>query len=132
MNPAPRTLKILIVDDDDVDREQVQRFLSRPGFDFQVTEARNAESARRLFDNGSFDCVLLDCHLPDVNEFDLAEQFTRNATPVVMISGYEDRAIVTEAKKRGIKGFLMKSAICPDGLQQAIFSAVGRPQRQGA
>jgi len=127
MSAAPKTLQILVVDDDDVDREQLQRLLARSGFDFQVTEAQDAELALDLIGKGKFDCVLLDCHLPGIDGLDLIEQLSRGSMPVLMISGREDAAAATEAIKRGVKGYLMKNDIRADNLQQAIFRAVGNP-----
>lgn len=127
MSAAPKTLQILVVDDDDVDREQLQRLLARSGFDFQVTEAQDANMALDLIGKGKFDCVLLDCHLPGIDGLDLIEQLSRGSMPVLMISGREDAAAATEAIKRGVKGYLMKNDIRADNLQQAIFRAVGNP-----
>ncbi len=127
MSAAPKTLQILVVDDDDVDREQLQRLLARSGFDFQVTEAQDANMAMNLIGKGKFDCVLLDCHLPGIDGLDLIEQLSRGSMPVLMISGREDAAAATEAIKRGVKGYLMKNDIRADNLQQAIFRAVGNP-----
>jgi len=127
MSAAPKTLQILVVDDDDVDREQLQRLLARSGFDFQVTEAQDAELALDLIGKGKFDCVLLDCHLPGIDGLDLIEQLSRGSMPVLMISGREDAAAATEAIKRGVKGYLVKNDIRADTLQQAIFRAVGNP-----
>ena len=127
MSAAPKTLQILVVDDDDVDREQLQRLQARSGFDFQVTEAQDAELALDLIGKGKFDCVLLDCHLPGIDGLDLIEQLSRGSMPVLMISGREDAAAATEAIKRGVKGYLMKNDIRADTLQQAIFRAVGNP-----
>jgi DNA-binding NtrC family response regulator len=126
MTGAPKSLQILVVDDDDVDREQVRRLLDRSAFDFQVTGARDAELAQRLFDSRKFDCVLLDCHLAGIDGLDLIEKFTRDSTPVLMISGHEDAATAAEALKRGVKAYLMKNRIGADCLQQAIFRAVGK------
>ena len=127
MSAAPKTLQILVVDDDDVDREQLQRLLARSGFDFQVTEAQDANMAMNLIGKGKFDCVLLDCHLPGIDGLDLIEQLSRGSMPVLMISGREDAAAATEAIKRGVKGYLMKHKIRSDNLRQAIFRAVGNP-----
>ncbi len=100
MSAAPKTLQILVVDDDDVDREQLQRLLAHSGFDFQVTEAQDAELALDLIGKRNFDWVLLDCHLPGVDGLDLIEQLSRGSMPVLMISGREDAAAATEAIKR--------------------------------
>lgn len=127
MSGAPKSLQILVVDDDDVDREQVQRLLARSGFDFQVTEAQDADLALDLIGKRNFDCVLLDCHMPGMDGLDLVDQLARGSVPVLMISGREDAAAATEALKRGVKGYLMKNNIRAHDLQQAIFRAVGNP-----
>ena len=57
---AEHGLKILVVDDDDVDRMAVRRALKSSGLEASVTEAEDAESALRRLAREHFDCTLLD------------------------------------------------------------------------
>ena len=84
---APTPLRLLVVDDDDVDREQTLRLLGRSGLDAHVTEAPDATSALALCKRNSFDCVLLDYHLPDMEQLDLVEKINDGTTAVLVLTG---------------------------------------------
>ena len=127
MTEAPTPLRLLVVDDDDVDREQVLRLLGRCGLAARLTEARDAASALALCDRDGFDCVLLDCHLPDMNGLDLVEKIISESTAVVMLTGLGSDAVAEAAMARGVTAVLRKDALGPDGLRQAVVDAVGQP-----
>jgi CheY-like chemotaxis protein len=57
---ADRGLKILVVDDDDVDRMAVRRALKASGLEATVTEADDAKSALARLAKEHYDCTLLD------------------------------------------------------------------------
>ncbi|WP_163833868.1 response regulator [Spartinivicinus ruber] len=60
--------KILIIDDDQVDRIRVKRYLSQSELsqNIQISEVTTADEGLQLYaDEGGFDVVLLDYMLPD-------------------------------------------------------------------
>ena len=57
---ANHSLKILVVDDDDVDRMAVRRALKASGLEATVTEAEDAAGALAKLSREHFDCTLLD------------------------------------------------------------------------
>ncbi len=77
----PRTLRLLVVDDDAVDRLAVRRALRQAGIDAEVLEAedggsavaavRAAARAAAAGGPGPVDCVLLDYQLPDATGLDV-------------------------------------------------------------
>lgn len=117
-------LRLLVVDDDEVDREQTLRLLSRCGLDAHLTEAPDATSALALCKQDGFDCVLLDRRLPDMDGLELAAELMNESTAVVMLTGHGGDAVVEKAMARGVKAVLRKDALSPDGLQHAIVNAV--------
>lgn len=63
--PAP--LHILLIDDDEVDREMVRRALSASGVDANFDEATDGRSALEALRQQTFDCALNPrrrCRLP--------------------------------------------------------------------
>ena len=60
--------RILLIDDDAVDRKAVMRVIGR---DFYVREAPDGRSGLKLLKDEEFDCVLLDYFLPDFDGLDL-------------------------------------------------------------
>ena len=63
MTTVPGQIKVLVVDDDDVDRENVRRLLVRSDQDFALTEARDVATALELIKDQIFDCMLLDWNI---------------------------------------------------------------------
>ena len=130
MTEAPTPLRLLVVDDDDVDREQVLRLLGRCGLAAHLTEAQDAASALALCDRGGFDCVLLDCRLPDMDGLDLVERIVSESTAVVMLTGLGGDAVAEEAMARGVAAVLRKNALSRDDLWRTVADAVGNLRLQ--
>jgi PleD family two-component response regulator len=57
-------LKILIVDDDQVDRMTVRRALTKTGMPMILQEARDGETMMQALQNQPFNCIFLDYQLP--------------------------------------------------------------------
>jgi CheY-like chemotaxis protein len=78
---------LLCIDDSQAILDYEKRILERSGY-FVVT-ALSARRGLRLATSFSFDAVLLDYHMPEMNGHDLASEIRRlrPETPVVMVSG---------------------------------------------
>ena len=74
---AEQGLRILVVDDDDVDRMAVKRALKSTGLNATVTEAENAEAALRMLEKQAFDCTLLDYRMPGSDGLDVVRRAPR-------------------------------------------------------
>ena len=102
-------IRVLVVDDDPLQLELVERALSRDGFEVRgvfTAEALAAE-ARTM----SPDLVLIDVNLPDA-EGDRIVAITRDAAPgarVLLYSGWEDSKLRALAIELGADGFISKS-----------------------
>lgn len=122
--------RILLIDDDRVDRKSVSRALKAAEGDWELVEAADRAEARRELANGHIDGVLLDYRLPDVDGLDLLRELVADPeTPglaVVMLTGEGSEMIAVEAMKRGAMDYLPKSALDPDLLQRVLRSAVER------
>lgn len=55
-------LRILVVDDDEVDRMTVRRVLTKAGVKMELSEVGDGKSAIALLSETSYDCVFLDYH----------------------------------------------------------------------
>lgn len=130
MTSAPTPLRLLVVDDDEVDREQTLRLLARCGLDAHLTEAPDATSALALCKQGGFDCVLLDYHLPDMEQLDLVAKINDETTAVMVLTGHGGYAIANEARSLGVKTVLSKDSLDPRDLQLAIVEAIKNVRSQ--
>lgn len=82
-----KTAKILVVDDDPVNRRFVAQTLARAGFG--TTEASNGKEALRRLDMESFGTVVSDVGMPHMNGIELLQnvhaRFPR--LPVILMTG---------------------------------------------
>jgi CheY-like chemotaxis protein len=63
--PAPEaSVRVLVVDDDELDRLAVRRYLQRSSVLVGVEEAGTAAETRERIAASSYDCILLDYYLP--------------------------------------------------------------------
>ncbi|MGB8697802.1 MAG: hybrid sensor histidine kinase/response regulator [Thermosynechococcaceae cyanobacterium] len=119
-------IKILLVDDDEVDRMAVQRALKFASFPVQITEAENCADALSLLNTETFDCALLDYRLPDCNGLELVTQIRdRNIQiPLIVLTGQSDDQIAVELLKEGASDYLAKSKVSPGRLAQVLQNAL--------
>jgi len=125
-----KTLTILIVDDDDIDRLAVRRALRMAGLAFEVEEATDCASALEALERRAFDCVFLDYRLPDSDGMAIlhAIRALDIRVPVVMLTGQGDERLAVELMKAGASDYLAKSALSPESLAQCTRNAI-RVQR---
>lgn len=106
-------IRILIIDDDIVDRKACQRALAQnPDYDFILSEAETGREGLQLTHAERPDCILLDYRLPDLDglEFlaELRDEVGEIPIPVMMLTGADNALVAVEAMKRGAKDYLVK------------------------
>ena len=102
--------KILIVDDEPVNRLILARILSRHGFD--VEQAQNGRVALQLLLAEDFDMVLLDLAMPELDGLQTA-RFLRQVRdkiqlPVIIVTSNNERDQVVEAFRCGANDYIAK------------------------
>jgi signal transduction histidine kinase/CheY-like chemotaxis protein len=96
---AERQRRVLIVEDDAVERMAIERLLSAPGVE-TVTVASIA-AAKRELSSRTFDCVVTDLGFPDGSGFDLVTQMAREekyAFPPIIV--YTARSLDRDEEER--------------------------------
>lgn len=118
--------RILIVDDDAVDRIAVTRALRKAGHDVDVTETTSRSDAKRLLGEQSFDCVFLDYFLPDGSGLDVVREARAAGvrTPIVILTGQGDEEVAVELMKAGASDYLPKNGATPDRIAQCLRNAL--------
>jgi len=101
---------LLIVDDQESNRDFLLRRFKKQGFDVQ--EAENGGQALEIIRSQNFDLILLDIMMPGINGYQtLAElkndEKLRNI-PVIMISGLDEIDGVVRCIKMGAEDYLQK------------------------
>jgi len=126
-------LRILIVEDDIVDRKLLERLLSRSSL--QISEIESTEylqSALELLDREDFDVILLDLTLPDSQGTDSFTAICEKApdVPVIVLSGLDDIELAVTAVHEGIQDYLVKGQVDQDLLARAVNYAIERKRTQ--
>ena len=101
---------ILIVDDDELNRDLMLRRLSKHGYD--VCLAGNGRDALDWIHFHRVELVLLDVEMPDMNGLDvlkiLREKFTQAQLPVIMVTGNMNSDDVVTALEAGANDYVTK------------------------
>ena len=127
MHPPSTHVHLLVVDDDDVDRERVLRLLGRTALRFEAMEASNSAHALHLLREHEFDCVMLDNQLGEGNGAELLPAIHREARrdcPVIMITGAGNESLAVQALQQGAADYLTKFNLNADILLRAIQRAL--------
>ncbi|HOT97128.1 MAG TPA: sigma-54 dependent transcriptional regulator [bacterium] len=102
------TLKILIIDDEDLLREGCRRLLEMAGY--EVATAADAEEGLQKAASGAFGIVFVDFRMPGMTgiEFIRRMQESSPTTDVVMMTGYASIEMAVEAMKNGARDYISK------------------------
>jgi DNA-binding NtrC family response regulator len=122
----PKTLKILIVEDDLLSRLSLK---SRLDFQGVVLEAASKEAAIELIENNQFDLAFVDLDLEsELAGLDIVKLLHAKNTYAVVLSGREDEVIIENAYSLGCRDYLAKP-FTKTGLElifKKYFSAINK------
>lgn len=115
--------KILIVDDDPSFNSMLTAFLRRK--DFDVSSVHSSTSALSSLRSGTFDLVLTDFKLPDMDGLELIRKIKRDnaSLPVILITNYSDIRTAVASIKLGAYEFVSKPVI-PEELLTTMQKAM--------
>ncbi|HSW08591.1 response regulator [Aquabacterium sp.] len=126
---APLPLNLLVVDDDDVDRERVLRLLVGSPFAVHAEQASSGAEALEMVRRQHFDCVVLDQNLGDTTGAELLTLLRREANadcPVIMVTGAGSEALAVHAMQEGAADYLAKPQLSAEGLVRSIERSLER------
>ena len=123
-------MNVLIVDDDEVDREFLKRVLSKSSESFDIAEADSVEDALALYDSAKFDIVLLDFSMPKRDGIELLIEFRvrpkESGAAIIMMSHSQDDVLAAQCIMEGAQDFIVKSDINEERLRRSIIYARAR------
>lgn len=101
---------ILLVDDNETNRDLLSRQLERQGY--TVAVAHNGQQALHMMETGNYDLILLDIIMSGMNGYEVLEKLKSHATwchvPVMMISALDEIDSVVQCIERGAEDYLPK------------------------
>src|SRR5690349_16777068 len=114
--------RILILDDNAIDRETCRRYLSRQsGRQYEFREQHFIEGALAITQSFEPHCILLDYQLADGNGIEFLQELGRiggtRMYPVVMLTGTGNESVAVNVMKAGAQDYLMKHRLNADILQ---------------
>jgi signal transduction histidine kinase len=101
-------LSILLVDDEVKISNKLSRILSRAGYHVETTE-NGAEAVKKL-EKSSFDIVMTDLNMPEMNGYELMKYIRENKieTLPLVLTGYASMEGAIKAMKYGAYDFIQK------------------------
>ncbi len=114
--------RVLVVEDDERQRESVRALLATDGVDILCVE--NATTALEYLRSSTFDCMVMDVNLPDLSGYELlqamSEQEDVSFPPVIVYTG---RALTRDEEqqlRRFSKSIIIKDARSPERLLDEV------------
>jgi len=107
-NTEPKQERILVVDDDEALLEILQKGLSLHGYSCEAT--KRAASALELIEKDSFDIMIADIIMPDMNGLELTKRVKRIRPEmiIVVITGHIEDFPYDRAIEAGASDFIKK------------------------
>lgn len=100
----------LVIDDKEEIRKATKTFLSLAGFD--STMAVDGLDAKDRLSESSYDLVVSDIEMPNMNGFELLSFIRRNpsssSVPVIMLSSIEEDEVKLRCEKLGAQAYIVK------------------------
>ena len=130
-------LRILVVDDDPLDREALRRALNRDALKFDaivadLVEVETLDAARDALKSEEFSCIFLDYLLPDGSGLELLLEARDQGiqTPIIVLTGQHDDAAIMAMMNAGAVDYVPKSLLTPEIAARSVRAAVRFRQAQ--
>ena len=113
--------RVLVVDDEKIEREGIKFLLSREEGKFEISEASNGRQALEILRNEEIDLLLTDIKMPHMDGLELAKKATeeKEELQIVIFSGYNDFSFAQEAIRYGVKEYVLKP-VDPDIFSETL------------
>lgn len=131
--PADPRLRILIVEDDEVDYRLARLALEEAG-EYQVEWVQSYNAGLQAVCRERFDAVLLDYRLGAFTGLDFLKRAVELGcrVPIILLTGQSNRAVDVEAMRLGAADYLVKDEITPSLLERSLRYAVRQHEAEEA
>jgi DNA-binding NarL/FixJ family response regulator len=116
-------IRVCVVEDQTLVRQGIRSLLALVPDIEVVAEAIDGEEALRIIADASPDVVLLDIRMPKKNGLEVIETLAAQGAlpPTIILTTFDDDAVVLDGVRAGAKGFLLKD-VSLEELTRAIHS----------
>lgn len=115
-------LRLLLIEDDVVDRAAAKRALTSAAIAATVIEVDEPDAAIAVLQNEHIDCVLLDYRLPKGDGLELLKRARQLGirVPFIVLTGQGDEQLAVEMMQAGASDYLPKQALTADRLERSL------------
>ncbi len=117
-------LRILLVDDDTVNRIAIKTMIDWEKLGFKIVAmAENGKKALEIFGHNKFDLIITDMRMPIMNGIDLIKAIRRQDEKIciVALSSYNDFDLVREAFKNNVEDYILKGELNKEYLTEFVL-----------
>lgn len=132
-DPLLQPLRVLVIDDDEIDRMVIARAMKRVGIDAEVVAADSIAAAQQAIQGPAFDCVFLDYRLPGGDGLELLQYFRNlgHTVPIIVVTSHGDEKIAVEVMKSGGSDYITKYMLNQDSaIAQIMRNAIRTHQAE--
>lgn len=120
--------KILLIEDEQIIIELLQRKLTEEGYDVAI--AKDGEEGIKAMEAEEPDLILLDIVMPKMGGLEVMEEMQKNPDlkriPVVVVSNSGQPVELDRAKKLGAKDWLVKTEFDPQEVIEKVVNQIGK------
>jgi CheY-like chemotaxis protein len=122
--------KILIIEDEEIIRELLQKKLSQEGYEITIT--RNGEEGLKAMREAKPDLILLDIVMPKMGGFEVMEEMQKDPSlkniPVIVVSNSGQPVELDKAQELGAKDWLIKTEFDPREVLEKVKKQLSLPE----
>ena len=109
-------MKLMIVDDERVERESMKQILTKVFTELEIILAENGQVAVQLANDEQPDIVLMDIKMPEMNGLDAIREINKSTDQIkfVMVTAYDTFEYAKQAITLGVKDYLLKPSKISD------------------
>ena len=108
---SPGEITVLLIEDNPKEALIITRIFERSEKPFKIEHVSSGREGLEKIMQKYFDVILLDYKLPGMNGIEILEEIRKRkiGTPIIMLTGADDRRIAVEAMKLGASDYIVKS-----------------------
>ena len=123
--------RILLIDDDSIDRKMIKRILNKSACLTDIFEADTAESGLSLIRDNHFDAIFLDYNLPDNDGKSVLKEIIHDdpQATIIILTGNIDEKLSDAMLQEGATDFLIKDEVSDETINRSYFLGRSRLRR---
>ncbi len=133
MTDRTTALRVLVVDDNEINQVVACKFLQKLGC--QVEVARNGREAVESIARATYDAVLMDCEMPEMTGYEATqeirrqEQHTAKHLPIIALTGHASPEDAAKCRQAGMDDVVTKPLTLP-ALREKLERLLAGPASQ--